>query len=868
MPNKRKKGNINRAKTRSHAQTKPQQKTKPKKQESKLQHTTIYQRPEYKSDDVKKVGKDKKDKKLGKKKKAKKVRKHPKLILAIKIFFTLIILAIVVVAGIVAAIFFNASGEDFEITKDELKIGASNSVIVDPDGNKIADLSGDEKRKVITLEEMSEYLPNAYIAIEDERFRQHDGVDIKRTAGAIFKTLTGNKSFGGSSITQQLVKNITKDDTTAGMDGIKRKIREWAKAYQVERLITKDEILELYLNIIYVGEEGNLHGVELAAEYYFDKSAKDLDLAECAFLAGINSSPNYYNPYKLYNDNDTEEKRAERIKNKTLTVLKKMKDLGYVQDEEVYNAAVSKAEEGLPFEKGNVSSNSGYTYHTEAVINQVINQVVEEKEISEELAKNYVYSSGLTIYSTVDPDIQEEIDDTFTNTKLILKGRDRDSDGELINEHSQAAMAVVDFKTGQVKGIAGGVGEKTETRGLNRATQSVRQCGSSMKPLATIAPALEEGIITAATAYDDCSVQFGSNYRPKNYNYFTGITNIRRFIATSQNIPALKIMAELTPEKSIEYLNKMGIKSLNEDEDAVLSLALGGTTNGATPLEMAAAYGTIANDGVYITPTFYTKVVDSAGNVVLEPKQEKTRVISEENAYITKTIVQEPVKSGGTATYCAIPGMDTAAKTGTTDDDYDRWLCGFTPYYSAAVWFGYDRNEEVRYSGTNPAGQLWDKVMTNIHRDLSNASFERPDGIVTATVCRKTGCLACESCTDTYKEIFTSDNMPEKCEGHGMQTICTESGLLANEYCPDTEEVSIGGVLPKEKLTLWKNLNPTSTSKDEVEDTCTIHKKPEEPAATVVVEKTDDDSPATVTIEKPENKTKPSSGESSGSGNN
>ena len=703
---------------------------------------------------------------------------------------------------------------------------------------------------------MSEYLPKAYVAIEDERFREHDGVDIKRTAGAIFKTLIGKKSFGGSSITQQLVKNITKDDTTDGMGGIKRKIREWAKAYQVERMITKDEILELYLNIIYVGQEGNLHGVELGAEYYFNKSAKDLDLAECAYLAGINSSPNYYNPYRLYNDNDTEEKRAERIKNKTLTVLKKMKDLKLVTDENVYNEAVAKTEAGLPFEKGNVNSNNGYTYHTEAVINQVINQVMEEKGISEELAKNYIYSSGLTIYSTVDDNVQNEIDDVFENSKLILNGRDKNPDGTLKNEHSQAAIAVVDYKTGQVKGISGGIGEKTETRGLNRATQSIRQCGSSMKPLATIAPGLEEKVITASTAYDDCSVQFLTNYKPKNYNYFTGITNIRRFISTSQNIPALKIMAELTPEKSIEYLNKMGIKSLKQEEDAHLSLALGGTTNGATPLEMAVAYGTIANDGVYITPTFYTKVVDSSGNVVLEPKQENTRVISEQNAYITKTIVQEPVKSGGTATYCAIPGIDIAAKTGTTDDDYDRWLCGFSPYYSAACWFGYDRNEEVRYSGTNPAGQLWDSVMTRIHKGLDNASFERPDGIVEATVCRKTGCLASETCTDVYKEIFTSDNMPEKCEGHGTQRVCTESELLANEYCPEVEERSFGGVLPKEKLTLWKNLNPTSSSSGEIEDICTIHKKPEEPKIVVKEEPTPTPSGGTEIVEVPVTPTK------------
>ena len=835
MPNKKKR-NVNKSKTRRQPQ---------------------HRKPEIKKVNEKKVNEKKakmnkvvKDNKGKKQKKGKKTRKHPKLMLAIKLILILIILVIVIGAGIFAGIFFGAFGDDFEITKEELKIGASNSVIVDQAGNKIADLSGDEKRKIISFEEMSEYLPNAYVAIEDERFRQHDGVDIKRTAGAIFKTLTGNKSYGGSSITQQLVKNITKDDETAGMGGIKRKIREWAKAYQVERLITKDDILELYLNIIYVGEEGNLHGVELAAEYYFNKSAKDLDLAECAYLAGINSSPNYYNPYKLYNENDTEEKRTERIKNKTLTVLKKMKDLGFVQDEEVYNAAVAKTEEGLPFSKGNVSSNSGYTYHTEAVISQVINQVVEEKGISEELAKNYIYSSGLTIYSTVDPNVQSQIDTTFTNSKLILSGRDKNPDGTLINEHSQAAIAVVDYKTGQVKGISGGIGEKTETQGLNRATQSVRQCGSSMKPIATIAPGLEEKIINAATAYDDCAVQFGTNYTPKNYNYFTGITNIRRFISTSQNIPALKIMAELTPEKSIEYLNKMGIKSLKKEEDAHLSLALGGTTNGATPLEMAVAYGTIANDGVYVTPTFYTKIVDSSGNVVLEPKQETTRVISEQNAYITKTIVQEPVKSGGTATYCAIPGMDTAAKTGTTDDDYDRWLCGFTPYYSAACWFGYDRNEEVRYSGTNPAGQLWDAVMTNIHRDLANASFVRPEGIVEATVCRTTGCLASESCRDTYREIFTSDNMPERCEGHGTQIICTETGLLANDYCPEVEEKSFGGVLPKEKLTLWRNLSPSSTSKDEVTETCTIHKKPEEPAAVVIV-----DTPSTTPTESPANVT-------------
>ena len=260
-------------------------------------------------------------------------------------------------------------------------------------------------------------------------------------------------------------------------------------------------------------------------------------------------------------------------------------------------------------------------------------------------------------------------------------------------------------------------------------------------------------------------------------------------------------MRELTPSKSIEYLNKMGLSHITAEQDADLSLALGGTTNGATPLEMAAAYASIANDGVYITPTFYTKVVDSSGNTVLTPKQEQTRVISEQNAYIVKSILQEPVKSGGTATYCAISGMDVAAKTGTTDDDYDRWLCGFTPYYAAACWFGYDQPETVQYSG-NPAGNIWDGVMTAIHKDLANATFTRPSGIVEQTVCRTTGCLATTGCNNKYTEIFTQDNLPEQCEGHGSQTICSESGLVATEYCEQYCEVRqnyYGAVLPKEK---------------------------------------------------------------------
>ena len=752
--------------------------------------------------------------------------KHPKLMIFIKIMIILFLLMCVIGAGIVAGMFFGLFGDDFEITKEELQIGVSNSVIVDQNGGVVANLSGDEKRKIISIKDMGEYLPKAYVAIEDERFYSHHGVDFKRTAGAILNTIfKGNSSYGGSTITQQLVKNITKDDEASGLAGILRKVKEWAKAYQVERMISKEQILELYLNILFVGGEGNLHGVELGAEYYFNKSAKDLSLAECAYMAGINSSPMSYNPFDTSTDN------TEKIKNKTKTVLNKMNELGYINSQEEYDAAIAEVDAGLKFSKGTISTGSDYSYHTDAVIEQVIDQVMEEKQISRQLAENYVYSSGLTIYSTVDLNIQARLEQEYKNEKYIKSGRNKDANGNLINEHTQSGMAIVDYKTGYVVGVAGGLGEK-DGAGWNRATHMRRQQGSAIKPIADVAPALEEGIITPATVYDDVKTNFGGDYEPKNEGEdYDGLINIRQFIAVSHNVPALKIMKELTPSKSIEYLNKMGMTSLNKEQDNVLSLAIGGSSNGSSPLEMAAAYGTIANDGVYITPTFYTKVVDSSGNTVLTPKQEQTRVFSEQTAYLTKSITQEPViASNGTAKYCAIPGMDVAAKTGTTDDSYDRWLCGFTPYYSAATWFGYDTNEEVRGFTQNPAGQIWDAVMTDIHKNLENATFTKPSGIVEQTVCRTTGCLATTGCSNKYTEIFASNHTVEKCQGHGSQQICSESGKVATQYCSQYCAVNTnyyGAVIPKEQLKLWTPVGKSSTSGGtKINEVCPLHTSP------------------------------------------
>ena len=789
----------------------------------------------------------------GKIPKNKKRKQHPKLKLFLKILLIIFLLLCVAGAGVVSAMMFGLFGNDFEITKEELIVGNSNTIVLDKDGNEIANLNTDENRKTISLSEMSPYLPKAYIAIEDKRFYSHSGVDIKRTAGAILGAVTGNSSYGGSSITQQLVKNITKDKARSGLAGVVRKMKEWSKAVQVERMISKDQILELYLNIIFVG--GNeLHGVELGSQYYFNKSAKDLSLAQCAFLAGINNSPNSYSPYDTSLD---QEKAGNLRKERTLTVLKEMKTQGMIENEDEYNAAVKEVEDGLKFEKG-YSGTSSYSYHTAETVKQVIKQVMEEKNISEDLAKNYVYGSGLTIYSTEDPKVQARVEEEFAKTKYQIKGREKNKNGELKNDHTQAGMVIIDNQTNQVVAVGGSLGEQ-KTTGWNRGTQLTRQTGSSMKPLADIVPGLQEKVITAATIYDDAITDFGGGYKPKDYNNPKGYINIRSCIRTSQNIPMVKVMMELTPKKSIEYLKKMGITTLDDTKDANPALSIGGLSKGISPLEMAGAYAAIANDGVYTKPIFFTKVVDSSGNTVLTANQEKTRVISEQNAYLTRSIVSEPTKSGGTATYCAIPGMETCAKTGSTDDYVDRWLCGFTPYYTAACWFGYDNDQEplkvgkTVYSvdGRNPAGQLWSSIMKDIHKGLANKNFNKPStGLVQKTICKDTGGVATSSCTNTYTETFTTDNVPENCQGHGTQKICTESGKVANEYCPadKVKTVSYGGVIPKEQIKLWNTINKSKSSSEKIDEVCTIHTKK-------IEEKTSNENKTpTNTVEKEQNK--------------
>jgi len=766
-------------------------------------------------------------------KKGKKIKfkdKHPKAALVMKILIILFLIVAVIGAGIFIGAIYGAFGDEFKITVEELVEPASNSIIYDIEGNVIAELNGDENRKNITLAEMSPYLANAYVAIEDERFEKHNGVDILRTGKAIvtFVMNGGSSSFGGSTITQQLVKNITQDKEDEGMAGVTRKLKEWAKAYQIERLISKQQILELYLNTIFVG--GNNHGVETGAYYYFNKSARDLTLVECAFLAGINSGPNYYNPYgtKSYGE---DEQKTNKINNKVKTVVNKMLELGYISQEECDSAIKEVNEKGITFTQG--EKNTNYSYHTDALLNELIEDLMKEKNFSKAAAQNYLETKGLSIYSTENPEIQAAAQDAMDNAKRVKSQENVDENGDAVL--SQAAIVIIDHKTGYVLGCVGGLGDKT-SRGLNRATQSPRQPGSTIKPISDVIPGLEEGIITASTLYNDSYTLFPIEgvekpYDPKNHNRYRGIVSVRQAIETSQNIPFVKISAELTPEKGIEYLEKMGVSTLDHAKDKLAAVSIGGLTNGISTLEMAAAYATIANDGIYIEPTFYTKVLDADKNVILESKQESRRAYSETTAYIAKDILTEPVVgSQGTAKKCAIKGIDVAAKTGTSNGDKDRWLCGFTNYYTAAVWFGYDDPEQVIVSGLSPATLIWADAMSNIHDGLETSKFKSPSNIITATICKESGKLASDTCTKTYTEIFARGTIPQSCEGHQKYEICEETGLLANEYCENTKKIQKTYLVEKEKLDLWST--PSNKKETLIPDTyCDVHQEPEEPEA-------------------------------------
>ena len=678
-------------------------------------------------------------------------KKRKIITLIILVFFTILIVRII--------IFTN---KWLKLAKNMQNV--QDSVVLNNDGKKIAEIGEEKKRIYVSSSDMPEYLRNAYISIEDQRFYKHHGIDIKRTGGAIFSYVIhfGKSSYGGSTITQQLVKNITGDSDRT----ISRKIGEWYKAFSLDNSLSKDDILEYYLNIIYVGP--NLYGVGAGSKYYFDKDVKDLSIAECAFLAGINNSPASYKPF------DETEESKERVNNRTKTVLSKMKELGYISETK-YNDAVQEVDAGLKFKKGNVDSgNAVYSYHTDAVINEVLSDIEHKYNISEDFAINFLNLSGSKIYSTEDKDVQESIETECKKNTYILASKAN------VGATSQASMIVMEPNTGYVLGCVGGLGEKTESRSLNRATQSTRQTGSSIKPLSVLLPGISDKVFTASTIYDDTVEEFEPGFAPTDYDSELGKITVRRAVESSQNIPFVRMLKEITPKKSKKFLESIGITTLT-DGDESLGLSLGALEKGISPLEMAGAYNTMANDGVYIEPTFYTKITEKDGSVLIKTSQKKKRVVSKQVAYILKSLLEQPVLgANGTATYCKISGIDVAAKTGTSDENYDRWLCGFTNYYTAVAWFGYDQNETVEFNRKNPAGYIWANVMKEIHKNKNDSKFEIPSGVISCTVCKKSGMRARSGCKDTYTEYYLKGTLPDYCNIHSGSEVndATNEGII------------------------------------------------------------------------------------------
>ena len=691
-----------------------------------------------------------------------KAPEHTKRKKKIKLIILLIVVILILSSGIRMAISANSwKSLVQEMSKNE------NSIVKDTDGNTIAEIGSEKAKNKISATEIPSNLKNAYVSIEDERFYKHHGVDVKRTGAAVVSYVFhhGSSSFGGSSITQQVVKNLTGDSSNK----ISRKVNEWGKAVILESFMSKDEILALYLNIIYVGP--NVYGIETGANYYFNKSVKDLSLEECAFLAGINNSPNSYNPY-----GDTD--NTEKIKKRTKTVLSKMLELKYINEDE-YNNAVTNVDSGLKFKKGKIETDDAvYSYHTDALISQLIDDIATKKKITKAFATNYVNMAGLTIYSTQNTSVQKQMEKEFEKTKYQLASKTG-------GDHSQSAMVIIDHKTGQVVGCVGGLGKKTTSRGLNRATQSIRQTGSCIKPIAVLVPGIAKKEFTGSTIFTDEQTIFADGYKPENYSKYLGNITVRRALESSQNIPFVEMMEKIGPKTAMKYLEKMGITTLSQ-KDENLALALGGLDKGISPLQMAGAYATIANDGEYIEPTFYTKAETSNKKVIVEVKQKKKRIFSKEVAYIVKELLTEPVKgSYGTATYCSISGMDVAAKTGTTDDNYDRWLCGFTPYYTGVTWYGYDKNESINYNGKkNPAGILWANIMSRIHSNLQSAKFDKPSSVLKVTVCAETGRKANTGCPNTYDEYFLIGTKPTTCTKHAGTEI--NDGNTSNKNTNNT----------------------------------------------------------------------------------
>lgn len=655
----------------------------------------------------------------------------------IKIFFITAMIGTLLVIGAFAGAVLGFMGSVDGIDVSELTLDSTTHIYyTDRNGEEklLAALDSEQNRVWVDYDKIPQAMKDAFVSIEDERFYQHSGVDVKRTAKATFmyfvnKITRRPTSFGGSSITQQLVKNLTNEKDQSPI----RKMQEISRSVNLEKELSKDQILELYLNSIYLSQGCN--GVQTASQTYFGKDVSELNLAECASIAGITQYPSLYDP--LVNPDKNKEKQK--------TVLSKMLELGKITQSEFDDALAFQ----LDFKRmeKDEETNKINSYFVDQVIYDVINALMD-KGYSRTMANKMLYSGGLKIVSTCDADIQNAIENVYEQESNFYSSSASPS--------PQSAMLILDPYTGAVKGMAGGIGKKTANLTLNRATQTLRQPGSSIKPIAVYAPAIENNLITPVDIYNDKATSYGG-WTPQNVDrQFRGPVSVQYAVQQSLNTVAVEILDKLGTKKSFDFLtNNLGITSLIEEEvradgksysDIGLSqLALGGLTDGVSVLQMAAAYAPFANNGIYTEPHTYTKVLNAEGKEIITNEPESHIAMDASTAYVTTRMLRNVVTSGTGGGAQVSSGIFTAGKTGTATDYRDRWFIGYTPYYVGAVWYGYD---QPKSTPSSPCVRVWKKVMDQVHKGLPDKMFDMPSQVVSASYCKDSGKAPSDACRE------------------------------------------------------------------------------------------------------------------------
>ena len=659
---------------------------------------------------------------------------------------------------------------------------------------ELTKIHGLENRTLVDFEDIPDHVWQALVSIEDQRFFEHHGVDWKSTARSVFDMLRGSDSTrGGSTITQQVIKNLTGDNEVT----IRRKVLEIFRALRFAENYSREEVLELYLNLVYFGNGAS--GIQAASEVYFGKDVGDLTVAEGAAIVGITQYPSLYDPSRRGTLNSGKTYR-EKNKDRQETVLYKMHELGYLDDAEYEEALNEKLvfvwdEDYVPTDREAEISAANTTYDSyfvEQVFNDVVSDLVEQLGYSANVAKDMLYTGGYEIYCTVDPEIQEIVERIYGDRSNLdytsAKG-----------EQLQSGMTIIDNTTGDVVALAGRVGERGGAFEWSYAVNP-RPCGSAIKPLSVYAPAIDAGVITPASVIDDYPVTMmgntGNEYIwPVNaYSGYKGIITLQDAVRFSANPTAVRVLQALTPSASYAFMtDRLNFTTLTGDDiTAAGALALGGLSRGVTTLEMAAAYSSFANNGIYTAPRTYIEVKDHNGKTILDNKSKSHVAMKESTAYSMIELLKGVVNSaGGTGTGAAFSGMTIAGKTGSTNSNCDRYFVGLTPYYTGAVWVGYDTPTRIVASG-NPAATLWKKVMSEVHAGLPNKDFNvSANDLVSVTVCSQTGLLAGSSCPATHTVKVANGSAPVlTCDAHITVAVCSETGMLASDFCPVTSTVS------------------------------------------------------------------------------